>query len=540
MLTAGCTKTAETTTAGGQHPWTIPGTLRFTEFTDPKNLNPVLNSASPTLDISMFVFSWTVRYDEKAHPFPDAITEIPTVENGDVSKDGLTIKYKLRHNIKFHDGVPLTCNDMKFTWQVMINPHNNVVSTDGYKDIGSIDCSDPYVAVVHMKRLYAPFLQQLWSVNGNAPILPEHLLAKYNDDKGSFNTAPYNSLPIGSGPFKVVQWQRGQEVRLEVNPDFYLGVPKLKEVIYKILPDENTAQTQLQTHEIDMLALGTGNKWPQYAALAADPNNGLTAVRVDAFQWSHIDFNLKHPIVSDRNVRVALAYATDRNELIQKVAHGSAIPADTDQQPNFSWAVTKDIEHHPFDPAKAKAMLDADGWVVGPDGIRVKDGQRLEFTISTQTESTNGKAVETVVQRQWRDVGVQADIKNYPSSSFFDNSTAGILQGGNYDVALFSWAGAADPDDSQIYSGDNMAPKGQNAMFWDNRTATDAMNDALKTIDQTRRKKDYAIVQQQLALDVPTIIEYFARIPYVYNNDLHGFNPSPVISAFWDPWDYSI
>ena len=125
-----------------------------------------------------------------AHPVPDALREIPTVANGDVSKDGLTLKYKLRPNIKWQDGPPLTCDDLKFTWQVVMNPHNNVVTTDGYKDIGSIDCSDPTLAVVHMKKLYAPFLQQLWSENGNAPILPKHLLAKYNDDKGSFNTAP--------------------------------------------------------------------------------------------------------------------------------------------------------------------------------------------------------------------------------------------------------------------------------------------------------------------------------------------------------------
>ncbi|MFZ0032344.1 MAG: peptide ABC transporter substrate-binding protein [Candidatus Cybelea sp.] len=535
-----CAKVGYGTTSVGSNSWTIPGVLRFSEFSDPKNLNPMLNSATPTLDLSMFIFSWTVRYDANGHPVPDAITEIPTVANGDVSKDGLTLKYKLRPNIKWQDGQPLTCNDLKFTWQAVMNTHNNVITTDGFKDIGSIDCSDPHVVVVHMKRLYAPFLQQLWSVNGNAPILPEHLLAKYNDDKGSFNTAPYNALPIGSGPFKVVAWNRGQDVRLVANPDFYLGRPKLKEVIYKILPDENTAVTQLQTHELDMLALGTGLKWPEYAGLAADPRNGLKAIRVDAFAWEHVDFNLRHPIVSDVQVRRALAYATDRGEIINKVAHGSAIPANTDQQPHYSWAYTDDVVHYPFDPAKAKALLDADGWKVGPDGIRVKNGQRLEFTLSTQTESTIGKANETVLQRQWRDVGAQADVKNYPTSQFFDNSTSGILEGGHYDVALFSWIGAADPDDSAIYSGANLAPHGQNAMFWTNRAATDAMTDALKTIDQGRRKRDYTVVQQQLALDVPTIILFFQRFPFVYNSDLKGFNPSPVISAFWDPWNYSI
>lgn len=538
---AGCTKVSSgNAEVGGRHPWTIPGVFRFSEFSDPKSLNVLLNSATPTLDISMFAFSYTVRYDNDARPVPDAVREVPTIANGDVSKDGLTIKYKLRPNIRFQDGAALTCNDLKFTWQVVMNPHNNVVTTDGYKDIASIDCSDPHVAVVHMKRVYAPFLQQLWSENGNAPILPEHLLAKYNDDKGSFNTAPYNSLPVGSGPFKIVAWNRGTDVRMVANPYFYLGPPKLKEVIYEILPDENTALTQLQTHELDMLAQGTGLKWPEYAEIAADPRNGLRAIRNDAFSWSHIDFNLRHPIVDDVQVRRALAYATNKQEIIAKVVHGSAIPADTDQQPHYSWAYTNDIVHYPYDPAKAAALLDADGWKMGPGGTRVKNGERLEFTMSTQTESNSGKANETILQRQWREIGAQADIKNYPTSEFFDNSSNGILQGGHYDVALFGWIGAADPDDSAIYSGDNFAPHGQNAMFWDSRTATNAMNDALKTIDQARRKRDYAIIQEQLALDVPTIILYFNRFPFVYNTDLKGFTPSPVISSFWDPWNYSI
>jgi peptide/nickel transport system substrate-binding protein len=324
------------------------------------------------------------------------------------------------------------------------------------------------------------------------------------------------------------------------NPDFYLGAPKLKQVIYKILPDENTAETQLQTHEIDMLAQGSGMKWPQYAQMAAAPGSGLIATRVDSFQFSHIDFNLEHPIVGDRNVRIALAYATDRQEIIAKLLHGSAVAAETDQSPKLSWAYTNDVTHYSYDPQKARQILDADGWKVGPDGVRVKNGQRLEFTFSTQTESSYGKAQQTLVQREWRDVGVQADIKNYPTDQFFENSSNGILQGGHYDVASFAWVAAADPDDNPIYSADNLAPHGQNAMFWKNPVATAAMKDALSTVDQARRKRDYVIVQQQLTQDVPTIIINFVRVPYVYNSDLKGFDPSPVISAFWNPWNYSI
>lgn len=529
-----------TQSATGQHSWTRPGVFRFAENQDLKTLNPLLGANATTGDLSMFIFSYAVRYDDHGQPVADAVSEVPTVANGDVSKDGLTLKYKLRHNIRWQDGQPLTCKDMRFTWQLVMNPHTNVAATDGYRDIKDIDCSDPYVAVVHMKRVYAPYLQQLWGVNGNAAILPEHLLAKYNDDKGSINTAPYNAMPIGSGPFKVIEWQRGTVVRLAANPDYFMGKPKLNEVDFYIMPDENTMETQLQTHAIDMLARGTGINWPRYEALAADPKNGLKAIQVDSFLYDHIDFNLQNPILSDVNVRKAIAYATNRQEIIEKIQHGSAVAAETDQHPKLSWAYTSDTVHYPYDPEKAKAMLDAAGWKVGPDGVRVKNGQRLQFNLSTQTESTGGRAMQTLLQREWRDIGVQADVKNFSTAQFFQNGSDGILEGGHYDVATFAWVAAADPDDSPLYSSWNFGPRGQNTLFWKNDRVDAAQRDALSTVDEKRRKADYVIIQQEMMKDVPTIIISFRREPYVYNTDLQGYTPSPVISSFWNPWEYSI
>lgn len=540
VVFAGCSKVATGPVTGKGNPWTEPGVLRIGENASAPTLVPEFGTSQVPIDVSMFVFSYAVRYNQKAQPVPDALSEVPTVANGDVSKDGLTLKYKLRHNIKWSDGQPLTCRDLKFTWQVIMNPHNNVNTTDGFRDIKSIDCSNPYVAVIHMKKLYAPFLQQLWGVNGNAPILPEHILAKYNDDKGSMNTAPFNSMPIGSGPFKVVEWQRGSEILMEPNPYFYGGLPKLHEVQIRTYPDENTMETELQTHGIDMLAHGSGLNWPRYKALADNPKNGLKAIRVDSFAFDHIDFNLKNPILSDLQVRRALAYDIDRRSIIQKVMHGSAILAYTDQQPLYSWAYTNDIVHYPYDPAKARALLRADGWRTGPGGIRVKDGRPLEFNLSTPTESTYGKAIQEILQRQWRLIGVKADIKNVTTPSFFANGKNGILEGGHYDVAIYGWFSAADPDDSAIYSGKNLAPAGQDDLFWNDPIVNAAEDKALGTIDQAARKKQYDIIQQQLALQVPTIILYFLREPYVYNTDLHGFKPSPVISPFWDPQEYSI
>ncbi|HVA27232.1 MAG TPA: peptide ABC transporter substrate-binding protein [Candidatus Baltobacteraceae bacterium] len=514
--------------------------LRFAESQDPKSLNVALDGSSVSADLSMFIFSYAIRYNSKAEPVPDALIEVPTVANGDVSKDGLTLIYKLRHNITFQDGVPLTCKDVVFSWRYIMDPHTNVSATDGFSSIKNIDCRDPYTAVIHMKTPYAPFLSTIFGPNGNMPILPEHILAKYMDGKGGQNTAPFNSMPIGSGPFKVIEWNRGTVVRMSAYPGYFMGKPKLNEVDFYVEPDENTLETQIQTHAIDMLARGTAINWPRYKALGDDPKNGLKAIQVNSFIFDHIDFNLRNPILADVNVRRALAYATNRQEIIAKIMHGSEYPSDTPEHPTLSWAYTTDVVHYPFDPAKAKAMLDADGWHVGPDGIRVKNGTRLEFDLSTQTEATEGKAMQALLQREWHDVGVQADVKNYPTSQMFANGRSGILEGGHFDVATYAWVDAADPDVNQLYSADNFSPRGQNNMHWNNPRATAALKDALLTVDEQKRKADYAIVQQELAKDVPTIIIGFRKEPYVYNTDLQGYDPSPVISSFWDPWEYSI
>jgi peptide/nickel transport system substrate-binding protein len=487
----------------------------------------------------MFIFSYAVRFDDQGRPVPDALLEIPTVSNGDVSKDGLTLIYKLRHDITWQDGPPLTCRDLRFTWQYVIDPKTNVSSTDGFRDIKSVDCGDPYRAVIRMKHLYAPFLQQLWGVNSSAPILPEHILAPYLV-AGTQNTAPFNAMPIGSGPFKVIRWERGTVVRAIANPRYFLGKPKLDEVDIYSAPDENTLETQLQTHAIDLLARGTAINWPRYQTLASTPGSGLRAIKVDSFGYDHIDFNLENPILADVQVRRALAYATNRSEIIAKIMHGAQVPSDSPEHPLLSWGYTNDTVHYAFDVARARALLEADGWRVGSDGIRVKNGRRLEFDLSTQTESTIGKAMQVLLARAWHDIGAQADIKNYPTVQMFANGKEATLEGGHYDVATYAWYGGADPDLETLYSANDLAPRGANTLFWVNPIATKALSDALTTVDQARRKADYVTFQQQLALDVPTIIVGFRESPFVYNTDLQGFDPSPVLSPFWNPWEYSI
>ncbi len=541
MLCA-CTRVGENVASsgsaagGGNAPPPNPDRLVISTISDPKGLNPAFASATPTLELSAFLFSYTVRYDDKARPVPDAITEIPTIANGDVSKDGLTIRYKLRHGIKWHDGQgEVTCADMRSTWKMMVNPKNIVDTTVGWDAIKDLDCSNPYVAVVHMKHVYAWFLQQLWSVNGNSPILPAHIIDRYDDDKGSMNQAPFNSAPVGSGPYKFVSWQRGSEIRLQANPDYFLGKPQIAEVVYKIIPDGNTLATQVQTHEVNVawnLPVG------QYGRL--QKLSGVATIAPVVYIFDHLDFNLTRPLFADVRVRRALTLAIDRPGMLDKIDHNLGELSPTFMDPTlYKTAYDPTVMKYPYDPAQAKALLDAAGWRVGPDGVRVKNGVRLAFQLSAQVESTTAHLVETQLQVYWKAVGAAAEVKNYPTSLFFDQTVNGVIAGGRFDVALYAWSGAADVDQSAIYSAHFMPPHGQNYPRWNNARATAAMDDANATVDTQRQIADYKIVQQEFAKDDPSVIMWFRKMIITYPSSLKNFTATPVILVpFWNPWAY--
>jgi peptide/nickel transport system substrate-binding protein len=168
------------------------------------------------------------------------------------------------------------------------------------------------------------------------------------------------------------------------------------------------------------------------------------------------------------------------------------------------------------------------------------NGQRLTFQISTQVESGGGRAIQAQLQTYWHAIGADAEVKNYPTSSFFDNSAAGIVEGGKYDIALFAWTGAADIDNSALYANYNFAPHGQNVLYWNNPVATQAMVAANRTVDERKRIDDYATVQHEFTKDDPSVILWFRKDVEAYPTALKNFSSTPVVTTpFWNPWAYA-
>lgn len=536
-LAAGCTKqgggqttstTTTTTTTGAPQPassaransWTHPHVLRYATAEDISSLNPLLSQQTTLGMMSSLTMAWLIRWDRNNKPFPELATEVPTMQNGGVSKDGLTITYHLRKGVKWSDGAPFTADDVVWTWHAIMNTANNVVSRTGWDRITGIDEPDKYTAVFHLSKPYAPFIELFFSTAGANPcILPKHLLAKYPN----INHVDYNSLPVGIGPFKYKEWQRSQRVVMVPNPLYWRGMPKLKEIDFEIIPDRNTVLTELQAKELDLWYPVPGSYFARMQNMG-----GFTWIRQPGYYFNHLDFNVQRPAVKDPAVRRALRYALDRATLIAKIGHNVGILQEQ-PAPKTSPYWDPTIKLVPFDIAKANQILDQAGWKMGPNGVRQKDGVSLNLEFATSVGSPDTDQMIELIRSWWKQIGVNILVKHYPTNLLFaPYQDGGIVYNGKWDAIVFAWGDDPIGDFSFIYGCDQIPPSGQNDIRWCNQRADKAMHDLYGHYDQAQRNKDVAVVEEELDNDAPTIVTSGREDIFFFNKDLKNFHPGSV------------
>ncbi len=532
LFAGGCSKVAQTGGTGPEHnSWTKPHVLVYTDVGDIDTLNTHLSQFSQVQYIGQMTAAWLIRWDEHNNPYPELATVVPTKANGGVSADGRTITYHLRKGVKWSDGAPFDADDVVFSTHVVLNPANNEVGRGGWDLITKIDEPDKYTVVYHLSKPYSPFVETFFSTAGaNPSILPKHLLAKYPN----INHISYNEKPIGIGPFVVERWDRGQQVVLAANPIYWRGRPKLDKVILKIIPDRNTILAQLQTHDVDMWVRVPGSYIVRVSAIP-----GYTVLRQPGYLWSNMNLNLTHPILQDLAVRQAIRYAMNREELLVKLGHGVGTLSDVPTTPTAPYAV-KDVPVTPFSIAKANALLDADGWVRGSDGIRVKGGKRLVLDLVTNTGSQDTDNMIELLRSDWLKIGLGINVRHVPLAQMFaPEEQGGVIYGTKWDMVFMAWLGEAIGDFSQLYACDAFPPQGQNVPRWCNKKADAAMHALYGHYDQAERNRDVEIVAREFAHDVPVIITRVNEDVYVYNSDLKNFHPNAV-SQFDNMMDVDI
>jgi peptide/nickel transport system substrate-binding protein len=521
IAVSGCTRVTTTTGSGEVNPWTQPHVLRYATGEDITTLNPALGQQATLGMMSSLTAAWLIKWNRHNLPVPEIATEVPTKANGGISPDGRTITYHLRRDVRWSDGVPLNADDVVWTIHAILNPANDVVSRTGWDLIQRIDEPNEYTVILHLSKPYSPFVVTFFSSAGaNPSILPKHILEKYPN----FNNVPFDGLPIGAGPFKYKAWNRGENVIMVPNPYYFRGPPKLKEVIFEIITDENTVFTDLESHELDLWYPVPGSFYKRFSELG----KGFSVLRQPGYTYDHLDFNVSRPAVSDPTVRRALEYAIDRQTILTKIAYD----AGTIQEEPASKAAPyydPNIPLVPFDIAKANRLLDADGWKRGPDGTREKNGVKLNLLVVSSAGNPVADNLLELIRGWWKQIGVEMTVRRYEAPQLFNTYQAGgILYRGDWDVSFFAWVDDPIGDFSFIYACNQIPPSGQNDLRWCNPVATAAEHNLFSHYTQAQRNADDAIVFQQLAKDVPTVVMWVRDDIYIYNSDLKNFHPNQI------------
>jgi len=508
----------------------LPGVLRMAYPVEPVSLNPLPLEGATASDVTNLIYSGMWTYDDKGRLVPDLAVSIPTIANGGISPDGHTIVIHLRRGVTWQDGAPLTSHDVVFTFRAVRNPANIVPTREYWEPIAGVDSPDSHTLVFHLEHPAGTFLYALSSFI--TPILPAHLLESYSD----LNHIPFNTRPVGSGPFQVVEWVHGDHITLRANQHYWRGPPKLQTIVLKVVSDSNTIVTELESGELDAWLRADRGKFPELRRLS-----GYRILTAPQIAFVTLDFNLRDPILADIQVRRAIAAAIDRQRLIRTIAFGLGHPVEADQ-PLQGWAYNPHVPRAAYEPTAARRLLDKAGWtIIGAHGIRSKRNQSLELQIAVSTTPSELSRVAALIQEQLRAVGIATFIKMYPRELISARAQyGGIMYSGHYQMAVSSWQNNDDPDDYSGYGCAQFAPAGQNWNFWCDRRADGAMRDALNTFDQKRRKRDYAIVQEEIAAQLPAFFLWQSDRVDVLSDRFRGYTPSFDPGGIWNAWNWSM
>ena len=404
----------------------------------------------------------------------------------------------------------------------MQDKSNNIAIRDTWDRLRSITAPDKYTVVFRLKAPYATFVADYFNIQSAGGVLPSTSIGPGTN----FNQSPYNALPVGIGPFRYTAFNRGNDVEMEANPYYFRGLPKLHKMIYRMITDDNTELTQLETGELDLWDTINGTM----AATAKTLPGKTWTSRLTIFM-SAIFFNTSRPQLKDPAVRRALRLATNRPLIFDKVVLRNGALTES-AIPRMALGYL-DLPVTKYDPAAAQAMLDAAGWKRGPDGVRRKNGLPLSLQIVIPSGYGPSETLSALLQNDYSKIGVAASIRAYASGTFLaPYSAGGILQTRKFDAALLSQSlGPVYANINGVYTCDSIPPNGFNIAGYCNKQV-DALNDTyLHSYDKSVQVKAAAAFQRIMDNDAPMVMMYERAFLAAYDKRLTGYHPNSF--SYW-------
>ena len=374
------------------------------------------------------------------------------------------ITFKLRSDARWQDGRPVTSADAAFTYRSLIDPQYRSPRGSDYWPVKDVQAPDPATFVVRYRYPYSECVNS-WQM----PLLPRHILEGRN---AQWWADHYNETPVGTGPFRIVQWKRNEFIRLEANDDYFEGKPNLPAVVYRILPDPFVNQIAFDAKEFDT------NYLLPYQVKRYEQDRNFTTFRRWGLGYLYVGWNLRRPLLADRQVRIALAHAVDVDRIIKYVYRGYARAANG-TFPFQMWYANKTLQPFAHDPELAKTMLAQAGWRPGPDGILQKDGKKFEFTLITNNGNTLRAAIQMLIQDDLRKIGIKVNTATYEWAVFIKN----YLTPRQFDACLLAWNVGYSYDQFQLWHSSQIQDPGLNNSSYKNPEADELLVKIRTTFD---------------------------------------------------------
>ena len=489
---------------------------------EPVQFNPLLwvNAGTENVpETCMFDALWDV--DETGRFIPNLAAEVPTRENGGISPDGLIWRVNLRREVKWTDGAPFTAKDVEFTYQTVVNPAVAVRSRNGFDLIRNFKVVDDHTIEIELSRPYVPFIWA-WQI---MHVVPHHLLSK----EANINTSGFNSQPVGTGPFVLKSRVAGSHMIYKRNPDYHRGAARVRQFIHKFVPDQLVLYGQARTGEVDYSAV-PADRWSEARLL---PDRALLTAPHPTVQFVY--FNCARPQFRDSRVRRALYTALEMQRSLDDIYFGTAQRTLSYLVPSH-WAYNQALKDPTPNPELAAKLLDEAGWPVGPDGIRVKDGVQLKFTMSTTAGVLARQGTQALFQQNWRRIGVEMEIRNMPASVVWGEYTTKS----QFDTLLVGWEPTVgmDPDYTARCHSKQIPLKtgsGSNYVQYENAELDRLLELGVTQTDIAGRKQTYARIQEILAEDVPFAPQGAGLLGVLKKARLSGVKPNQYqVNQVWN------
>jgi peptide/nickel transport system substrate-binding protein len=481
------------------------GTIVVGAIGDASNLIPLLATDASSHQIAGLVYNGLVRYDKNLQ------LEGELAKSWEISADGLTITFRLRPGVRWHDGEPFTADDVLFTYRTIIDPKTPTAYAGDFEQVKHAEVVDPLTFRVTYHRPFAPALAS-WGLG----ILPKHLLAGTD-----ITASPLARHPVGTGPYRFVEWKTGTEIVLAANDDYFEGRPYIDRYRYRVIPDTATMFLELKAGNLDWMGLTP----IQYDRQTNSPDfaRRFNKYRYLAFSYTYLGYNLSHPLFAERTVRQALSYAINKQEIVAGVLLGHGRVATGPYKPD-AWFYNPDVRRYPYDPDQARALLAAAGWKDSDgDGLLDRDGIPFRFTLLTNQGNTLRAQTAEIIQRRLAEIGIEMKIRIIEWSAFINE----FIDKRNFEAVILGWTTSQDPDLYDIWHSSKTGAKELNFIGYANPAVDELLERGRHTFDRDERLACYRRLQEILAEEQPYTFLYVPESLSIIAARFHGIEPAP-------------